>query len=79
MLEIDGSFGHLAFAITDPLAPGSQYPYRLPEHLFPDGHPSFDMCELDGEVRFSVRTPAGDCNPTNDTFTKTIWPAPCYP
>jgi hypothetical protein len=79
VLELDSSLGHAAFAIKDALAPGSQYPYRLPEHLFPDGRPPFESVQLDGEVRFSIRAPAGNCNPTNDTFTMTMSPEPCYP
>ena len=79
VLAIDGSFGHVAFAIKDALAPGSELPYRLPQYLLRDGQPSYDSLTLVGDVRLSVSVPAGDCNPANDPFTKTILPSPCYP
>jgi hypothetical protein len=79
VLAVDGAFGHLAFAVADPIPPGSALPYRLPYHVPRNGQPSYDTSLVLGDVRFSVSVPAGDCNPTNDAFTKTISPYPCYP
>ena len=64
-LTVESSDGTSTYQIHDPLAPGARYPYPMPDRW------------LSGQVRFSVTSGAADCNPANNTVTKTAVPISC--
>jgi hypothetical protein len=66
VLKIESAVGVMTFAITDPLLPGTQYPYRIPARLHPLGAPRFPVVQLKGDVRFTVESAAADCNLANN-------------
>lgn len=77
VLTIESSVGTMTFAMTDPLPPGAQYPYRIPGRLHPASAPRFPVAQLQGNVRFSVDSAATDCNPANNTMSRIAVPIDC--
>jgi len=64
-LVIDGPNGTTTYAVGDPLPPGRQHSYPLPDR------------QLAGEVRFSVKSSASDCNGLNNTRSVGANPLDC--
>ena len=78
LLRIESPVGRMTFAMTDSLAPGTQYPYRIPSRLHPDGAPRFPVRDLEGgDVRFTLSAAVADCNLANNTASKAGLPIDC--